>query len=387
MLSWDEFNTEFKKLCAALERRRKRYLLFFFTAIAAVACALFLIFQYSASPESVKALGHGYFQSLVIFGSIAWVLLPAFYYRGVNSTAGLRPSVTKRFSLKDDIYSKLFHLFGPIEFAPRGGVSLAEVTESVILPRNRLYMPEDYITGQLNDVRIELCEAELAQVVDRKRVALFQGLLLVCDISNPHLKVRKGFSGRTIVINKERRETIIPTGKRDGMKKAALPEKYEVPLECYTSNPAEAATVLTPALLEELTAFETFLAGLTMQVEHWDNKLAYAISALYDYSADKADRVVGNTELPSEKAYREAMGTDLDLTKIDPISTNPASLNRNIEIEMYKDKFIVTLPCPHDLFEPNSLFEPALNDEDAQLTYRLMQFLQNVTLHLSKVEA
>lgn len=383
MISWDEFNTEFKTLCLALEHRRKGYLIFFFAAIIAVAYALYAIFQNPDSSENTKKLGHGAYLVLVILGSLAWALLPIFSYRGVNSTAGLKPTKFKRFSLKDDIYSKLFHLFGPIEFAPRGGVSLAEVYESVLLPQHRLYMPEDYVTGQLNEVKIDLCEAELAAVKDRKRVALFKGLLLVCDISNPNLKLRKGFSGRTIVINKARKETIIPTGKRDGMKPFALPEKFAQTFECYTSAPAEATTVLTPALLEELMSFTTFLDGLAQQVEHWDNKLAYAANALFDSFTDKFT----GAELEAEKAYNESMGTNLDLTKADPISNSPSALNRNIEIEMYKDKFIVTLPCRHDLFEPNSLFEHALNNEDAQVTYKLMQMLQNVTLHLSKMEA
>lgn len=87
--------------------------------------------------------------------------------------------------------------------------------------------------------------------------------------------------------------------------------------------------------------------------------------------------------LPSEIAYDEEYKTDLDITKSDQVSDDMASLNQHFELEFYDDKFVVTIPCKFDLFETNSIFEPALNNEDAQLVYHMMATLDQLTKHLN----
>ena len=48
-------------------------------------------------------------------------------------------------------------------------------------------------------------------------------------------------------------------------------------------------------------------------------------------------------------------------------------------MEFYDDKILITIPCKHDLFETNSLFEPAINEEDVKILYNLMQMIEGTT--------
>ncbi len=396
MITWDAFNKEFSTLLASLEERRKRYLNFFYLGTGVAILFLFAAFAYPSiilggilaafhMPATVKT---GDIFSLIFFAlfcSAFLIFTPIYHYRGTNRSAALKTFRFHRFSLKDEAYSKLFKLFGSFEFAPRGGISLVETRHSTLFPEHQLYLPEDFIVGRLNDIVVKLCEANIAKVEHRERISVFKGLLIVCDISEIDVKLRSNFRGRTVLIYDPQKTVKKIAAQYHSMQRFLLPEKFEPVLEGYTTDLAEAQTIITNELLECLDAFAVQVQQLKEQIDHWDDKLAYAAAETYDYSKDKL--VSSNSSrLPSEIAYDNENETDLDVTKADKISEEITSLNKHFELEFYEDKFVVTIPCKFDLFETNSIFEPALNNEDAQLLYRLMQTLDQVTRHLNQVK-
>jgi hypothetical protein len=172
------------------------------------------------------------------------------------------------------------------------------------------------------------------------------------------------------------------------MQKLPLPEKFEPMLEGYTTDLAEANAVVTGELLECIDTLARQASQLKHQAEHWEDKLAYAASAIYERCREAIISSAVRRELPAEAAYDAAhQKARMDITKSDPISEDITSLNRQFELEYFDDKCVVTVPCCYDLFETRSIFEPALADEDGRFLYSLMQCLNAVTLHLNRVSS
>jgi|GEM_PF-6369631 len=410
MITWDAFNKEFSTLLSSLEVRRKRYLKFLYIRTAIAIAVVFVSFAYPTeilggildlfdalgrqtglfhmkeTVEMEAVVGKSAIFSLILLAFICsgfLILMPVYNYRGTNRSAALQTFRFHRFSLKDEAYSKLLKLFGSFEFAPRGGISLVETRNSTLFPEHQLYLPEDFVVGRLNDITVKFCEANIARVEDRERISIFKGLLIVCDISEIKVKLRGNFSGRTALIYDPKKEVGKVADKYHSMERLSLPEKFEPVLEGYTTDVAEAQSIITNELLECLDAFATQTQQLTQQIGHWDDRLAYAVAETYNYIKDKLLSVVGKPMLPSEIAYDEEYKTNLDITKSDQVSDDMASLNQHFELEFYDDKFVVTIPCKFDLFETNSIFEPALNNEDARLVYHMMATLDQLTKHLN----
>ncbi len=397
MLTQEEFNREFQAISAALEKRRRFFLtLFYLCALAAVLLLCSAVFYPSVPLLAIDRLAGitaplkrsdiESFRIFIFFFCVYLVLAPIFKYRGSNSSAGLKATLNAKFSLKDEAYSRLFKLFGGFQFAPHGGVSLVDIRNCTLLAEHQVYFPEDYIVGECNEMAVRLCDANVVRVKDHKRTSLFKGLIIVCDISQISVKLRKNFSGRTALISDPQKNIAAIKERYIGMKKFTPPGTFESVLAGYTTDAEEARKIITSALLEGIERFARQAQGLKQQREYWDDKVAYATLALGSYLKEKYISFVGKAELPAEREYDEKYDTGLDLTKGDPLDMSDGGLNKIFELEYYDDKFIFTIPCPYDLFETSSIFQPALNSEDASFLYELMQCLDGVTSYLNRIQ-
>lgn len=408
MLSQEEFSKEFNAVLATLEERRKRYLVFFYLGCAGALLLLAAVFFYSHTIlNALLALGHHFNSTdhaditaqsiqpsdvfLLIFDAMIGcgflILTPIFHYRGTNRSAALQTFRFHRFSLKDAAYSRLFRLLAPLEFAPRGGVSLVETRGSTLFPDDTLYLSEDVVVGTLNEVTVKFCEAEFANIANQRRVSFFKGLLIVLDISALKVKLRSNFHGRTTIIYDPQKTLPSVQRRYQSMQHFPLPDAFEPILEGYTTDVEEAQRIVTNEFLQSIEGFAGQLSQLQQQVQHWDDKLAYAVAETYDYCKDKILSFPSRkSQLPGEVPTSKSHQAGLDLTKADPIDTDITSLNAHFALEYYDDKLIITIPCVADLFETNSLFEPALNHEDAAFLYHLMMMLDTITQHINKVK-
>jgi hypothetical protein len=394
MIAWGTFHTEFTAILASLEQRRKRYLGYFyygiFISIAAIAAA-FLYGPRSmnagyAAMHMEKQARTGDMVSLLYFVLLCCAFLilgPVYHYRGTRRSAALKSYRLHRFSLKDEAYSRLFKLFGEFEFAPRGGISLLETRNSTLFPQHEIYLPEDYVSGRLNDIVVKLCDANIARVKDHRRISIFKGLLIVIDIATLGVKLRDHFSGRTVIVS-ESQNLAEMMQRYEGMQKLPLPPPFEPVLEGFTSDMAEARAIITADMLESIGDLARQAKQLTRQAVHWDDRLAYAGNAFYEAVKDRLASI-GKPKLPGETEDDAVRTVGLDLTKADPIDPT-APLNQQFEMEFFEDKLVLTIPCAFDLFEPNSLFESPLSEEDARFIYSLMQTLDRLTQHLCKVK-
>jgi len=221
------------------------------------------------------------------------------------------------------------------------------------------------------------------EIENQARYSLFHGLLFVFDISDSKLKLRSNFSGRCSVIHdpKKFRKEIAKTYKN--MPRFDLPDMFEEQLEAYTTDAQEAQRIITPELLTEIDTLARQLADTKQQHTHWDDRVAFAAEAIYQSLKTLLLSPFANTHLPSEKNYNDLYKIKLDITKADPQSDNALALHEHFEIEYFDDKLIITIPYLNDLYETDSLFSPALNNEDADLLFAIMHFVSFTASHLN----
>lgn len=407
--SREEFSKHFQSVKDYAEKRRRKYLTYFAVSTAAAILILALLPVYvppvmdglvsMTFPEREKST-YGEkiaFSILMAYLSVWLALWPIFAYRGKNKLAGLKvvyfnkEDIEKRYgvlarymeypySLKDKIFSDVLKFFGKFEFAPAGGVFIPDVENSTIIPEIQQFLAEDVVVGVVNDLTVKISETKLVRLINGRRKAVFSGTLIIVDISESAVKLRRNFTGRTVLISDEQKELNEIKEKYSELKKIDLPGKgFEERFEAFTSAPEEATSLLSDNLLRLVEDLQKTVSSSKMQVEHLDGKLAYGFDAfLSSFSFPLKNKY--EHDFRYHKQYRAS----LDLTKQDEVLTDLLSLNRHPQLEFFDDKLVITIPHRADMFEPNSLFEPALNNEDRDLIFALMETLFELTNRLRK---
>jgi hypothetical protein len=401
MQSYDfqSFSSVFQQTTVRAELRRKRYLFIFYSraTIAALSIGLMPLYlvQLTTALKTLRDSLIGTFAKpelgiadtvtissadlAAIGGTIAALALvmayrPILLYRGRNHAAGLLP---RQYSLKDDLFSDLLRFFGSFEFAPRAGGLIRDLELATIIPTHYHYYSEDYICGTLNGMTIKIEEANLADLANRERQSVFSGLLIVIDISEVRVALNADFNGHTVLIADAQKELENKVKRYATLTRHILPLQYEQMLEAYTTDPDECALLLSSTLLDALNSLHQTLLNSGLQHQHFDDKASHAFQELYD-----AIPLGSNRAIESEKEFITERKQRLDITKSDVLSSDPYAVNKTIQTEFIADKVFITIPHTADLFEPNSLFEPALNDEDRDVLFAVMQTAYTVTAEI-----
>lgn len=318
----------------------------------------------SGNQDHVTSLEVASLCVLIVGVSIFLVLQPIFSYRGRNKAAGMNP---RGYALKDYVYSHLIKFFGDFEFAPQGGMLAHDIQHATILPPHYVHTAEDYITGVLHGCTVKIAETELAHVEQKEHVALFKGLLILIDICDSRVQLRGTFSGRTVLIADAQKNVQEITSKYAGYEPFPLADApLEERFEAYTTHPEEAQKVLSASFMATLLKLQDHLSHLRVQRQHLDDKLAHAVDAVLD-----SIKIPFTGKLPAEQEHDTLHDITLNVTKANAISTDSRYINQHVQAEFYDDKVLITIPFKQDLFETNSLFEPALCDEDRVLLYSI----------------
>ena len=385
----DDFASYFNQFALALEKRRsRRKALFTGCSITAVLLVVLLPWYVSDLTEflnqrMIMAQGDQWKEHasasdrvsvavFIIAISIFLVLWPIFSYRGSNKAAGLVP---RDYSFKDYVYSHLLNYFGDFQFAPEGGMLALDVRKATIIPSHQLHTAEDYIKGILHECTVKIAETEIANVRNKEHVAIFKGLLIIIDVCDIRVKLRGTFSGKTVLIADAQKDIGEIAAKYASYQRFHLTDtQEEETFEAFTTNAQEAQRLLSPTFIKTLLTLQTHLSHTKEQYQHWDDKIAHIAQAILDRI-----KLPFGGKSAAEKAYDELHDTDMDVTKENAISMEPQYINRHVQAEFYDDKLIITLPFKHDLFETNSLFEPAIHDEDRIFLFTLMQGIEQIT--------
>lgn len=384
---YNTFKAHFDVVAARLAARQRSYHTFFWVTLCVVGIALALVVSnarpilefiaelvdmllWSVDPKAVSAAE---VYALVVFAAYLSVLAIAYplrKYRGSNSGAGVVP---REYALKDEAYSEIFKGLGKFEYAPSGGVPEAFLKYSQALPVFQKAFMEDYVSGVLQDTKIYLSEANLVEIKNKSRHSVFRGLMLVIDISESTIKLRKEFSGHTVLIADKHKTLPFEKEKYKDYQRVDLADvNLEGMFEAYTTSKEDAQRILKPELLTLIVALNEKLQKSSKQHEHFDNKLFHGFESFAYNFSDRALGIFSPGKLPMEIEYEALYGETLDVTKSDPKSDVPNAIIDCPHLEAYRDKIYFYIPYAHDLYETDSLFSPPLNDEDAELVYALM---------------
>ena len=128
---------------------------------------------------------------------------------------------------------------------------------------------EDYFAGVRRGCDFELCEATWTTGSGKNRSVVFKGQMV-------RIRFPRRFSGRTVVLRDAgwmNRFDCPP-----GMQKAGLEDpRFEKAFEVFCTDQVDARSILTPDLMEHLTALETRFAGGRLRCGFADG---YALIAL-----------------------------------------------------------------------------------------------------------
>jgi len=315
--------------------------------------------------------------TIFIIAMTLWFMVwPIFSYRGKDSAGG---TIARAYSFQDRVYSKLLALFGKFSFATSGGV-LSALTEASILPKYKIYEAEDYISGIMNDYTVKIAEARIARIRRNNRSVVFKGIVIAIDVSEINVKLRGTFAGKTVLIADGQKTLRGTEEKYKNFQRVALENAaFESEFEAFSTQPAEARNLLTTTFITRLVELQHLIQNSTEQRQHFDDKIAYAVKAC----VDKIKWPFARRSL-QQIAYENAYEASLDLTKDDAFSSDADAINKAVQAEFFDDKLVITIPTTHDLFETNSLFEPALHEEDAKLLFAMMQTINGITKDLNQ---
>lgn len=370
--TFDDFRQHANTILIPIEKRRKRYLVYF------VLCTALALFIASLTIP-------GYIKGLLGVFSICFL----FFYLVLAPLSGYRRRVKRfgphrlEYSLKHDLYTNLLSAFGEFKFVSSGNIPLPLLDKTSILPSFDRVIAEDYTIGILNDMTIKMTEASLIRIREGGKISFFNGLLILIDTSESRIKLRRNFSGRTILARSDAGQL-----RADAARKFPEVSQSWVPLsgyECLTSSPDESRQLLTSDLVKSLADIHEIILNLKRQAEHIDTMIIHSLNALYDMAKGGLLDRVSLKPLPVEQDYDKRRGENLDLTKRDPLSHDMDAANQGLRAEFFEDKILIALPYPHDLFEPNSIFESPLSEEDVRIVYALMDLLLKITLKTDEV--
>lgn len=358
-------------------------------------CYLFLMpstVEISINPESDPGTVFPYILLLAL-GLAAFSLHPVIAYKHQQdeSPEGHKSKIT----LKEITFKKAFQFFGDFNLDPAGGIAGSSLQGSNILPPYDKIYSEDLITGSYKNIRIEMCEAEMAVTQGLpKPFSVFKGMLVVLT-----LPAGARFQGQTVVIQDENKDIAAVQKNLAGMERIDLPtDEFEIHYEALTTNKAEATRLINEGFMETMVGLFRTLRNTSVQVTHTDDKIVHSLEyfkktaleafknpqpAIKFVKAKLQNLPELMRELPqkmhdfSEKTKQlQARLQGKESADSEPVAiTLPDgvySINNSVQCSFYGDKVLLTIPYDNDLFEPNSVFEHAFEAEDITLTYAMM---------------
>ena len=306
---------------------------------------------------------------------------PVFRYRRHT-----RQITSEKLSLKEMVFNHVFKFFGEFTFKRQQGISITDLHDAMILPEYDEYRPEDRISGVYQGTKIEISEAKLITRYHGKRVAVFNGLLVVLDICNPDTILRGPFRGNTIIIQDDKKNLEYTKTKFQGYDRVNLPTKeLEGRFEVLTTDKSEAEVIVHDTFLKAVLKLAKAIQTAPEQVTHLDDKIMVWLATKAMFLGSILFSLASIPFNIISVIKRRPILTVWDIEEFSPAKhvdiykktkstdlTEVQAINEDIQCSFYKDKVLITIPYKHDLFEPNSIFQPALIEADLHLVFAMM---------------
>ncbi len=382
----DAFERHVSRYTGKFEERRRYFLMRFYLHLLIALGALVLMLLLSQHIPNFRLT---YIAATLI--GLSFTLWPLFAYR--RRTESIDGIVELKVSLKEFVFSNIFNFFGDLEFKRKEGISLQALERAPLLPEYNVLHMEDRTAGQFAGVDLEMSEVELLDNENGQKVRLFKGMFIILDISEIDTALREPFSGKTILLQDKVKHLEKFKEKYSEYKPVPLPTpEYEERFEAVSTAPDEAGKLLTIPFLDTLSHLAATLTKVKQQITHRDDIF---IRKLYKicgwFGSIVISLLVGIPYMLANLLLRRGyvspwMGDITDPVKYaeikksadTPLDDFMLALAQDIHCSFYDDKVFISVPYDHDLFEPNSLFEPALVEEDKDLIFNLMEALAEI---------
>jgi hypothetical protein len=327
MLSREQFEAEIIPLRDALEARRKKYLRYF---CAGILIAALLLASALFCPKGVL---HGLQRLLQVqaplkpsdviayraFALLCAAFLPLSPLLGYRKERGL--------SVERAVLTRILGLFGPFITAQGGGISGGELRRAGFSLTPLLFAPEEGATGEMNSVRVRLCEASLFKLEEgRDHTLAFRGLMILCDLP------QAGGAGEP--------------------EHSALQERLAAIAETVRTRPCGKA--------------------------RWDERFARAGAGFYAWVKESVISGLGKNELPSEKAYRLKYASPLRKACAEQPHPQHARF-APYTLEYSGQSLLLMVAGLTGFFTLGSVFAPALGPARTDRFYEVMRVVDTLT--------
>jgi hypothetical protein len=241
-------------------------------------------------------------------------------------------------SIERAVYGRLLNLFGTfLPPLPGGGISAADLRRTGLFAAPLLFDPEEGAAGEMNGVRIRLCDTAFYLRDGEQDTLVFRGLLILCE-----------------------------PGKR-------TEELVDV---------ARAAT-LAPSLHDRLAQLAMDARALPLLKGRWDERFVYAAAGFYARLQEAAFARMGKNELPSEKSYRRKYAVRRKLARAGLPEAQAARCDP-YTFEYSYEASLAAVTRHGTFLTLGSLFSPALDEARANHFYEAMEMADAITRHLNE---
>ena len=158
----------------------------------------------------------------------------------------------KRF--KTEIMGEFFRTVVPmVDYTFTEGIDQSLIAESGIFRRGEQFTPRDRLRGRLDGLEFEAGEARTTYTRRNRRnrsetIEIFEGLFM-------RIELDRELAGRTFVDPESAKDTQL--GEREGLEQVEVPhEGFAKTVLVWSTDPAEARSLLTPTLVEQLATFK-----------------------------------------------------------------------------------------------------------------------------------
>lgn len=402
--NYNLFINEFvNPLLANLESRRKRYLrgfyISFITGLVLTVLSIISFIVLSVSSENIKdILGEGvlrYFDYIwlyFIFPTFAAMAFVSTSQKIIKYKFG-DDSVAKNIMLiKQTAYTDLLKFFGKFTFSNNKAVSLYDMQGSNIVPEYLNYYAEDLIAGDYNKVKVEMSEAVFFDEGESQNIAIFKGLVILVDICNSDLMLRSNFKGNTLIIQNDNKDLNFVKTKFSNYDNLSFKDpEIDKRFEILTTNIDEAKQIADEAFLKRIIKISDSINSTSEQNTHLDDKLAsfsknvlsvlgiiIQFMIMLPYNLMSVITLKGFFHFSKEDNFNYNKHYSIYKESNKKSASEIMAFNDDIQCSFYKDKVLITIPHNKNLFEPNSIFEPALVEEDAKILYDIMNLVKQI---------
>ncbi|MEZ0260763.1 MAG: DUF3137 domain-containing protein [Alphaproteobacteria bacterium] len=169
---------------------------------------------------------------------------------------------------KSKVMPMVARLLGLSSYSSGGGLTVAEMQPSKILPQHTTCKTEDYFEGNYKGARLRFCELRLEKTVQRGKtsetIVVFNGLAVMIKLP------KQKFYGQTVLVRDADGLAEWIAEKSMDLKRANLVDPvFEKKFTVYTNDQVEARYLIDPAMMERIQKISEVYAAKNMSMSYY----------------------------------------------------------------------------------------------------------------------